>query len=722
MQIINPFQMNDWPIKKIIITVLSSQLALWGVIGLDYIGFQIPIIRPLVVIVNLIFIPGILVLRVLKLHKLSNIETLLYSVGLSIAMTMFIGLLINTIYPLLGISRPFSVPSLMITITCVMLILSILCYKIDPDYSNFNFIDSKDILSTPALFLYLIPFLAVFGTYLVNSDQNNILLMLMIISVVSVVFLIGFDRFIQKNMYPLAVFVVAISLLLHNSLISEYITGWDIHFEYFLSNLVISNSVWNSSIPSSVNAMLSIVMFSSIFSVLSNISLVWVFKIIYPLLFSLVPVGLYKIYKEQTNDKIAFISVFFFMSLFVFYTEMLALARQQIAELFLVLIILLIINDSMDKMRKTILLLIFTFSLVVSHYGISYIFMASLIAVWFILYIIAEYKHENTVSTISTTYVLLYITFILSWYMNISNSSAFNSIIHIVEHIVNSIFTDFMNPNSNQGLELVMKEGVSHLHRMTKYLHLISQFFISVGVITLLLSRKKIRSITERIENEYAAFSVVNFIVLLAGIVIPFFASAINTSRLYHIALIFLAPFFVIGCIIFFKSLYTLIGRVWTDQHVQYLLKTLSVFVGVFLLFNSGFIYEIANDGPTSISLSSIENSLQFNEQEVTGAKWLSAVRNEKLVCADQPGWLLLSGIIGLGNYRINADTKRISSDIYIYLRSKNIRDGKIAVMDGKIIQYYVNLHDSRFYKEVIVERNKIYDNPDVQIYVARNI
>lgn len=289
--------------------------------------------------------------------------------------------------------------------------------------------------------------------------------------------------------------------------------------------------------------------------------------------------------------------------------------------------------------------------------------------------------------------------------------------INIFEHIVNSIFTDFLNPKSNQGLELITKEDTSSLHEATKYLHLISQFFILLGVLTSLSTQKQIKGTEYKIKNKYLEFSVVYFMVLVAGIIVPFFASAINTSRLYHIALIFLSPFFVIGGRTFFKSLFRSGFGVW-DKYSQVSLKILSMFVGVFLLFNSGFMYEIANDGPTSISLSNIEDTLQFNEQEITGAKWLSASRSEELVFGDQPSWLLLSETVDLGfANRISANTVYVPQDTYIYLRSRNIRDQKIAVMKERSVQYYVNIQDSQLYKKVIIYRNKIYDNADAQIY-----
>jgi uncharacterized membrane protein len=67
------------------------------------------------------------------------------------------------------------------------------------------------------------------------------------------------------------------------------------------------------------------------------------------------------------------------MSIFVFYTEMVSLARQEVAELFLVLILLSMIDRGISRQQRSVLLLTFTASLIVSHYGLSYIFMLLLL-------------------------------------------------------------------------------------------------------------------------------------------------------------------------------------------------------------------------------------------------------------------------------------------------------------------------------------------------------
>ena len=738
MQINNLLQMNDWEIKKFLKVVLSTQFAMWGVIGLDTLGLQIPIIRQLIGFVYLTFIPGIIILRIFKLHKLGNIETLLYAVGLSIATLMFTGLFMNTVYPFFGISRPISITPLIITISILVLILCILSYVRDKDYSNPSFIDVGEILSPPVLFLCLIPFLAIFGTYLVNFHHNNILLMFLIIILALIAISIAFDKFIPKNLYPLAVFIIAISLLYHRSLISMYIWGWDIHYELYLTNLVKMNSIWDPTLYGGCNAMLSLVMLVPIYSIISDMSITWVFKIIYPLLFALVPLGLYRVFQKQTDDKIAFLSCFFFVSLFTFYGEMLALARQQIAEMFLILLILVMIDKNVDKMKRAFLSIVFGISLVVSHYGLSYIYMFSLISAWLIL-VSGEYPWmqklmnnfyskfgrkrekpaENSVPskadrTISSTYVLLFITFTLAWYMNVSASSAFDAIVRIGDHIASSIFTDFLNPEAAQGYSIITKETVSPLHSITKYLHLISQFFIFVGVLTLLLKR-----VNTKFERGYSAFSLVNFVICFGGIALPFFASSLNTSRLYQITLIFLAPFCVIGWITVFKMISKVAKASWTDQRVKSSLRALSVFFAIFLLFNSGWVYEIAKDHPRSIALNSTIDFPRFNEPEILTGHWLKDKKDVNVrIYSDEYRGLLLLGIIGK-HYSFGGDeetTTRMPNNIYIFLGHENVKNGKIILIAPTKERMSVSLQNLTFYN-TLLNMNRIYNNGDAQVY-----
>jgi uncharacterized membrane protein len=204
MQINNPLQMNDWDIKSFLLLIFSIQISLLCLILLDSINIQIPIIRQVFSFISLTFIPGILILRILKLHNLGNTKTVLYSVGLSIASLMLIGLFMNTVYPFIGISKAISLLNLIITINLFIFLLCIFSYIRDKNFSNANKVQIKEILSPSILFLCLIPFLSIFGTYLLNGYGNNTIQMvlLLIIAIWPLITLI----WVHEKLYPLVIF------------------------------------------------------------------------------------------------------------------------------------------------------------------------------------------------------------------------------------------------------------------------------------------------------------------------------------------------------------------------------------------------------------------------------------------------------------------------------------------------------------------------------------
>jgi uncharacterized membrane protein len=285
----------DWEIKKFLHLVLAIQLALLGLVGLTALGFDVPFLTQVVGFIYLAFIPGLLILRILRLHGLGTIETLLYSVGLSIASVMFLGFFMNMLYPLIGIFRPISTLPLIITLTVAVAILCLVAYiqesRKTMAHSQHHSMSWSEILSPPTLFLLLLPLLSILGAYyLANFHQNNILLLILIGLIALVPALVAFNKFIPQRLYSLAVVMIAIALLFHNSLISMYLVEWgDIVWEYYFQNVVLANSLWDHTLPANFNATLSITMVAPIYSLILNMDSVWVFKIVYPLLFSLVP-------------------------------------------------------------------------------------------------------------------------------------------------------------------------------------------------------------------------------------------------------------------------------------------------------------------------------------------------------------------------------------------------------------------------------------------------
>jgi len=131
IQIHNFFLLNDWEPKKFLRMMIAIQMAMFGAFGLEYMGLDIPIFRQVVGFIYLTFLPGIILLRLLRLHRLGVAVTVLLSVGMSISFIMFSGFFINLILPLLNIDSPLSSLHVIISITILLNVLFILSCKTD---------------------------------------------------------------------------------------------------------------------------------------------------------------------------------------------------------------------------------------------------------------------------------------------------------------------------------------------------------------------------------------------------------------------------------------------------------------------------------------------------------------------------------------------------------------------------------------------------------------
>jgi uncharacterized membrane protein len=107
MRIRNPLLLNDWEINHTLRSVILIQAAVLVISCFAYLGFYVPIIQVPISFMYLTFIPGLLILRILKLHGLGNVRTLLYSMGLSLSFLMAVGFVTNAVFPIIGVATPY---------------------------------------------------------------------------------------------------------------------------------------------------------------------------------------------------------------------------------------------------------------------------------------------------------------------------------------------------------------------------------------------------------------------------------------------------------------------------------------------------------------------------------------------------------------------------------------------------------------------------------------
>lgn len=145
--------------------------------------------------------------------------------------------------------------------------------------------------------------------------------------------------------------------------------------------------------------------------------------------------------------------------------------------------------------------------------------------------------------------------------------------------------------------------------------------------------------------------------------------------------------------------LFRIVGRVakksWTDHHVRTLFILLSVFFGIFLLLNSGFVYEVAKDQPTSIALSQrlikehgtirdintfYSGNGLFLEQDIVGIIWLTTNQDKgSKISADYYHQTLLLVSYGRTLYEYRSELEnppKVEEGSYIFLGYQNVKYG----------------------------------------------
>ena len=738
-------------IKRLLGEVWGLQIALWGVVGLQAQGLGLPVLREFVAFGYLTFVPGVLLLSALQPRSLERIEGVLYAVGLSIALDMFFGLVINSTLPFFGVTRPLSLTNLVAVLSVWVFCCSAVIWqrRTSARAPEFRLIlrDLKGATLAPILYLIMLIVASVAGATAMNAYGNNSVLLVLIVLIGSVPLLVGLTNVIPKGVYPIAVFTVALSLLWHQSLVSSYLTGWDINIEYYFEKLVQTRGYWDPTVSGQLNSMLSITVLPTAYSLFTGLDAIWVFKVIYPVLFALVPVALYLIFRDVFDEKTAFLGAFFFMAFYVFFTEMISVLRQEIAELFFALFFLLYLKQKTRSTAATLILIIFGFGVTVSHYGLSYLFLFFLLSAYLFVRISrrthalfpfrsrggrsflrtefervlrGDRKSETELVTsrnIGLGFTTLVFVFTFAWYLYTSTSSPLLSVVSVGGHIYSSL-SELLNPQTRDpNVLLAVGLGTTQVRSIPRELYLaiqyLTEFCILVGLLNYLRSGK------HRAHLWYSGFALTSAALLALSVLIPYFAGALNATRIYHIALFFLGPFCVTGARSVAERTLNVVRnrnpsspKSVKDATVAIVLLLLSYF-----LFTSGFVFQVTGDPPTSMPLNATMDYPRFNSMELAGARWTAtSIPAYSGLYADSYGAYLLYGSIFPRVQVLWGSTNQLPGGASAFLRCWNVNQGLIPSSPERP-RVYAPTAASAIYLSVLQHDNKIYDNSCVEIY-----
>lgn len=763
---------NDWPVKKLIAFSASILLLALLMEACSSAGVQIPFVPQAAGYILITFTPGLLLLRILRVHNTGFIECIGYSAGLSLALAMAVMAAINFILPPLGILHPLSTLPVFITFALVIVGLAIAAYLRDKDFHSLPLNDQQRFYWPPVLLLLLLLILTILAVKVADAYNVNTLLIVCLMVIAAVFVMAAFGKFIRSSHYPFFIFIISLCLLYQTTLMTPYLVGSDIYTEYFIYNLVALNGIWDPGIISIVNSCLSITMLAPLYSLLMNIDGVWVFKAVYPLIYALVPVILFHTFRLQVGSRIALFAVFFFVAVPTFSLEMISLCRQQVAELFLVLVILLLVERRLHILPRALMLIIFAAGIIVSHYGIGtigLIYMALLaplvliiISRWFrrIWSWASREKSELPSGSpgLPTWVMLVFVAFFIGaglyWFFITSSGINYTRLIDfIVQHsrdIVSGIFqippadnsaaalTDFSIRNdlirTALGFDFLTVSTQGKIFRILQYA---TQLLLVLGIFRFIF-----RPSSYKFSPEFLALSITSVMLLAACIILPGFADRFNTTRMYHLALLTLAPFLVIGCqavvhlLIIFSNV---IRRHRSDieRVPSAVLERSTAFVAVavllpYFILCSGLVFEISGqkitdriDTPYSIALSRYRLDLtsSFTLGDGAAARWLSArTLDSDKIFTDHHSWLILqyNSVPGQGQ-TLEPSTVSLPSNSYVFLTAWNTSSGTLTYAIAPGLRRYMDLNEIPLFNESQDNMYRIYSNRRTQVLKMEN-
>jgi uncharacterized membrane protein len=512
-------------------------------------------------------LPGVLILQILKLDKIYFLENFILAWGLSISFLLFFGLLINNSVLALGYETPLATIPLLISFNLAFIVLAIMGYKINKgvvfSFPDLNLSTSeKAFLIVPILF----PALSIFGMHVMNTTDNNIILMFLLFLIpIYVAFVCFFNQKFSKRLYPVVIFLISISLLLLLSLRSNHIIGMDVHSEYYFFQTTLDNLHWSVFGHSTLDACLSISLLPTIYQSILNVPSEFLFKILYSLICSISPLVIYIISKKYVEEGYAFLASCFFMFQFNFlWTEY--NARTNTAILFFGLAIMTLFNDKIDPLEKKILFIVFMASCMVSHYSTTYIFFFIMLGAFIGMEIVS--KKYTFKKVISLTIVILFFAFIFLWYSQVTEA-AFNSGVGFIENTLSSLNEFFIKESRVEMVESVCGEGITEKgipHKIEFVWTWLTFALIGIGLITLIirykemsfqeLNFKKPAFLKDKFEVGYFVIALICAGLLVAMVAVPYLAAGYNLDRLYAVAITILSVFFVIGGMILSKHFF----------------------------------------------------------------------------------------------------------------------------------------------------------------------
>jgi uncharacterized membrane protein/glycosyltransferase involved in cell wall biosynthesis len=326
----------------------------------------------LLLILLLLTIPGVILLRAMRIPGSAIAAFPVYVPCASLVMLLGSGLAVDLVGLAAGVAAPLRSWSMLAALELVCLILLAFSANAPPSVA----IPWRN-LSRPGwnVLPLLLPLVSAAGAVRLNNDRGGgvALIALCACVLVTVAVLLCPAKF-DASLMAVVLYAVGLAMLWSFSLRGASVYGFDISDEYYIFQHTVTSGVWHPAHPNNAYAaMLSTTVLPTELHFVAGVPDLLVFKVIYPAISALFPVAVFFIGRRILAPRWAFTAGALIFIQTAFGQELPALARQEIALVLFTALASAILEAKLPRRLQFPLVISFALAMVVSHYSTTYV-------------------------------------------------------------------------------------------------------------------------------------------------------------------------------------------------------------------------------------------------------------------------------------------------------------------------------------------------------------
>ena len=705
---------------------------------------------------GMLLVPGHLIIRAMRLDVIRPVGYMALSTMLGIAWIMVWGLAAALLLPKLGIARPLDQQPFTIFYAAGLGVLAALALRNKYVPKTLTWWSWPRISYTSWLLFGLaavLPYISFLGAEMLNAGMSNIVAIggFVASGVVATIAVLR-SKYLSPSVLPALLFSISLAAVWSYSLRGTYLFGWDIQQEFHVFQLTQQSGMWVAGAQhGAYDAMLSLTVLPTVLANVANAGGLLLFKVLFPVVFSFVPVFVFYAYNIFAKQWVAFTATLLTISQFYYMQQFSALVRQQVAFLFFSAMFFLLLTDGISRRAKQWLVGFAVFGLIVSHYSTTYMTVILLSLAYVVCRLLMLVRRDPLRRIIkSTGYLNVWllaglISGMVLWYGPVTHSSgplkaaaSNHDYAHIVQNADQKI-QEHLQGNEKPVDTRAYLESIGKEYRQDRTYYsyyddadnskldvrespIIAKragFFQASQILDVTLRYGwwllglaavaafvfKVIEHFERQRLEIGLMAGAAITVFIAGHVVPGMSSFYNVSRINQQMLIFAA-------------LPAIMAMLWCLRNRSLLVRKVMITAAVLASFAlaSGVLTQFVGGSP-SMNLNNSGSDYQrfyVQQTDYAAASWLGANRQPNVsVYADRYAALRLTVPAYIKSGLMDDVTpETLAKGAYVYADHTNIVDG--VAMSGSQDGSYTYEFPKAFLKS---HKNTIYSNGHAEIY-----